>query len=88
MCKTLTGGDWRVVLRGDLQNYIHAVFANVGTLQDNCHTILTISTLCFFRSGLQAAESIHHSSESPGVHSQRFLEDDLRQEVWSDCHAL
>ena len=34
MCKTLTGDDWRVVLRGDLQNYIHAVFANVGTLHD------------------------------------------------------
>ena len=85
MCKTLTGDDWRVVLRGDLQNYIHAVFANVGTLQDNYHTILTIS---FFRSGLQAAGSIHHSSKSHGVHSQRFLEDNLRQEVWSDCHAL
>ena len=35
MCKTHAGDDWRVVLRGDLQNYIHAVFANVGTLQDN-----------------------------------------------------
>ena len=42
----------------------------------------------FAIAGLQAAESIHHSSESHGVHSQRFLEDDLRQEVWSDCHAL
>ena len=47
----------------------------------------------FAIAGLQAEESIHHSSESHGVHTQPEISttgsvDDLRQEVWSDYHAL
>ena len=54
----------------------------------HAHTLNTLCLIIQIFSGLQAAESIYHSSKSHGVHSQRFLEDDLRQEVWSDCHAL
>ena len=38
--------------------------------------------------GIQAAESLHHSSESHGVDGQRFLEDGLGQKVWSHGDAL
>ena len=67
-----TGDDWHVVLRGDEENYINAVFVNVCFDQYLfiCEFYIHITTV-----GLQAAESIHHSSESHGVHCQRFLED-------------
>ena len=38
--------------------------------------------------GLQAAESIHHSSESHAINCQRFLENGLWQKMWSDSDAL
>ena len=69
---THTVGDVsRVVLKGDLQNYIHAVYVHVWTPLTMCCTVL-LTGCC---AGIQATESIHHSSESHGVHSQRFLED-------------
>ena len=81
---SVIGDNWGVTLKGDMEDYIHAVFVNVRM---HTHLIHYVSLPGYY-SGLQAAESIYRSSESHGVHSQRFLEDDLRQEVWSDCHAL
>ena len=68
----VTGDEWGVTLRGDKQDYIHAVFVNVCIFPIEYRVYISFCVLC---AGLQAAESIHHSSESHGVHCQRFLED-------------
>ena len=80
------GDRWRVLLKGDLEDYIHAVVVNVRVPCLNHTTSHTYSHTLM--SGLQAAESLHHSSESHAVHCQGFLEGCLRQEMWSDSDSL
>ena len=75
MWHCIVGDRWRVVLKGDLKNYIHAVFVNVCTWEGifKVHCLyLTLTVVCV---GLQAAENFHHSSKSHAIHLQRFLED-------------
>ena len=68
------GDRWRVVLKGEVEDYINAVVVNVS--------VKTVIVVCLHTQwclyvGLQAAESLHHSSESHAVHCQRLLEDGL-----------
>ena len=66
---------WRVVLKGETPDYVNASVAHVSSSTDTYMYIV----LCgyWYAVGLQAAESLHHSSESHAIHCQRFLEDGL-----------
>ena len=72
-----------MVIRGETPDYISASVAHVRTFS---LPFLVAKRVC--SAGLQAAESLHHSPESHAVHCQGFLEDGLRQEVWSDSDAV
>ena len=79
------GDHWRVLLFGDAQNYIHAVAVNVRTFSI---AMLTPHIANGHFTGLQAPKSFLRSSKSHAVYCQGFLEDGLRQEVWSGGNAL
>ena len=82
------GDRWRVLLKGDLEDYIHAVVVNVRVPMFTSYHQPYLLTHTHMSVGLQAAESLHHSSESHAVHCQGFLEGCLRQEMWSDSDPL
>ena len=73
----IVGDRWRIMLIGDIQDYIHAVAVNVWKFFI-VELLLPLVRLTNFipNSGLQTAESFHHSSKSHAIHCQGFLEDD------------
>ena len=73
-----------MLIKGESPDYISASVAHVRlTLLSGTEYQLRLCS-----AGLQAAESIHHSSESHAVDCQRFLENCVRQKVWSDSDAV
>ena len=70
---------WRVVLKGETPDYINASAISVSPYMCTCNTLIVCGIVAVvldsFIAGLQAAEGLHHSPKSHGIHCQRFLED-------------
>ena len=89
----LTVDKWRVVLKGENPDYIHAtsvhVSENLGVYTSSkWDSALCVCVCGCVSAGIQAAESIHHCSGADAVHHKRLLEDGLQSQVWCGCHAL
>ena len=76
----LSVDKWRVVLKGENPDYIHAANIKVGIRGHKCWCMepQRVLSLCI---GLQAAESLYHHTGTDAFYCQRLLEDGLQQKV-------
>ena len=86
-CLCTIADKWRVTLKGETNDYIHASFANVRLIRPTSHLPIHTKVVAYNykveleiiypHTGLQTVEEVHYHPGSDELHLSRLLEDGL-----------